>query len=91
MSVNKAFGSLLEKIIKCHDNILGEYLTFFLEDPSVRYKQYKTTAGMYINKSATRTKTEKEPYYSISNFATANNTNFHAYDIKYPHVYVSLK
>lgn len=30
-------------------------VTFFLDDPSVRYKQYKTTAGMYINKSATRT------------------------------------
>lgn len=48
----------LTKTTICHD-ILGEHTTFFLEDPSVRYKQYKTTAGMYINKSATRTETEQ--------------------------------
>lgn len=41
-------------------------LTFFLEDPSLRQKQYKTTAGMYINKSATRTETAKRTIsYSV--------------------------
>lgn len=44
------------------------WVTFFLEDPSVRYKQYKTTAGMYINKSATRTGKEEEPYVILSIF-----------------------
>lgn len=34
-------------------------VTFFFADPSVRQKQYKTTAGMYINKSATRTENRK--------------------------------
>lgn len=33
-------------------------ITFFFEEPSIRYKQYNTTAGMYINTSATKTETE---------------------------------
>lgn len=42
----------------CHHDTHSKYGTFFLEAPSVKYKQYTTTAGMYINKSATRTERE---------------------------------
>lgn len=40
--------------IRCH-HTPGKFVTCFLGDPSVRYKLYKTTAGMYISKSAIRT------------------------------------
>lgn len=44
----------------------GQLITCFLAVPSVRYKQYKTTAGMYISKSASRTLGRKEMHsYSV--------------------------
>lgn len=38
----------------------GQLITCFLAVPSVRDKQYKTTAGMYISKSASRTLGKKK-------------------------------
>lgn len=37
------------------------HVTFFLMDPSVKYRQYKVTAGKYINKSATSTERQFKP------------------------------
>ena len=42
-------------------------LTFFFVDPSTRYKQYTTTAGMYIKMSATRTDNTQHEYIIIQN------------------------